>query len=262
MNILHFHGNHHLGDTMFAFIVIYNIKDYLEQNDTTVYFYMNNENIDQMSDFKPVKGMQIFDISCKPQNSIEIWDCNDWIFEPNGRNGKQHSGLSQNEFYVKYFNVKLRELKIPININTFCYEDEELLYRYDNLPEKYKNIDILFINSIPCSGQYVYDENNLNMGIKVLDEKYKIVTTKKVNNILCTRDNELKIKDIAAISTNVKVVIAINTGPIVPLYNKFTLMNVKKFYIFSDTTYYSYPNFEMKKFLRDISLEELDYYIH
>ena len=53
----------------------------------------------------------------------------------------------------------------------------------------------------------------------------------------------------------------INTGPIVPLYNKFTLMNVKKFYIFADTTYYSYPNFEMKKFLRDISLEELDYYI-
>ena len=96
-----------------------------------------------------------------------------------------------------------------------------------------------------------------------MNEKYKIVTTKKVDEkILCTRDDNLRIKDIGSISTRVKVVIAINTGPIVALYNKFTLMNVKKFYIFADNIYYSYPNFEMKKKITDISLTEIDGYVY
>ena len=266
MNIIHFHGNHHLGDTLISFIVLYNTKQFFENNNTTVYFYMRSENIDQMNDFKPIKGMQIFDISKKPPESIELWDCNDYILEPNGiknNNSKMYSGLSQNLYYLNYFNIKLKELKIPITINNFYYEDEDLFYRYENLPEKYKNIDILIINSEPRSNQYNYKEKNWNMGITFLNEKYKILTTKKVNeNILCTMDDKLKIKDIGAISTKVKVVIAINTGPMIALWNKTTLMNVKKFYIFDDRIYYSYPNFEMKKYLRDISLNELYNYIH
>jgi hypothetical protein len=265
MDIIHFHGNHHLGDTLISFIVLYNLKDFFEKNNKTVYFYMKNEHIDQMNDFIPIKGMQIFDISNKPCNSIELWDCNDYIFEPNGRKNKyskMYSGLSQNRYYLNYFNIKLKELNIPISINRFCYEDEDLIYRYDNLHDKYKNIDILIINSEPLSGQYIYNIDNWNRGIKILNEKYKIVTTKKVNeNILCTRDDNLKIKDIAAISTKVKVVIAINTGPLIGLFNKFTLMHVKKFYIFDNRVYLDYPNFEIKKKLRDISLKELDDYI-
>jgi len=223
---------------------------------------MRGEHIHQMNDFIPIKGMQIFDISEKPCNSIELWDCNDYIFEPNGiknEYSKMYSGLSQNKYYLNYFNIKLKELNIPVTITKFCYEDEDLFYRYEKLHDKYKEIDILIINSEPLSGQYVYNIDNWNKGINILNEKYKIVTTKKVNeNILCTRDDNLKIKDIGAISTKVKVVIAINTGPIVALYNKFTLMNVKKFYIFVDNIFYSYPNFEKKKYLKDISLNELD----
>jgi hypothetical protein len=265
MNSIHFHGNHHLGDTLISFIVLYNTKQYFESNNITVYFYIRNEHIEQMIDFKPINGMQICDISNKPHNSIELWDCNDYIFEPNLKKNtysKIYSGLSQNSYYLNYFNIKLKNLNIPVTINRFCYEDEDLFNRYDNLHEKYKNIDILIINSEPLSKQFEYNENNWNIGIQFLNKKYKIVTTKKVSeNILCTRDDNLKIKDIGAISTKVKVVIAINTGPIVALYNKFTLMNVKKFYVFADNIYYSYPNFEMKKYLKDIPLNELDYYI-
>jgi len=266
MDVIHFHGNHNLGDMMISFIVLYNIKQYFEDNNKTIYYYMRNEHIEQMIDFIPIKGMLIFDISNAPSNSIELWDCNDYIFEPNGiknNYSKMYSGLSQNKYYLNYFNIKLKNLNIPVTINRFCYEDEDLFNRYENLHEKYKNIDILIINSEPLSKQFKYNEKNWNIGINFLSKKYKIVTTKKVSeNILCTRDDNLKIKDIGAISIKVKVVIAINTGPIVALYNKYTLMNVKKFYIFADNIYYSYPNFEMKKKLNDIPLEELDYYIN
>ena len=66
--IIHFHGNHNLGDIMFNFIIFYNIKDYLESIDCTIYFYMRNELIEQMNDFNPVKNMMIFDISKKPND--------------------------------------------------------------------------------------------------------------------------------------------------------------------------------------------------
>ena len=266
MKILHFHGNHHLGDTLISFIALYNAKEYFENNNITVYFYMNTEHIEQMNDFKPIKGIKIFDIHNKPLNSIELWDCNDYLFEPNGKknnNSKMYSGLSQNRYYLKYFNIRFKELMIPVNINRFCYEDDDLFTRYEILNDKYKNIDILIINSDPLSGQYKYNENDWKTVIATLNEKYKIVTTKKVDgNIFCTRDDNLRIKDIGAISTRAKVVIAINTGPMIALYNKFTLTNVKKFYIFDNRIYYNFPNFEMKRNITDISLPELDSYVN
>ena len=42
MNITHFHGNHHLGDTLIALIVLYNAKQYFENNNKTVYYYIRS----------------------------------------------------------------------------------------------------------------------------------------------------------------------------------------------------------------------------
>ena len=112
------------------------------------------------------------------------------------------------------------------------------------------------------SGQFNYDENKWENAIQFLNSKYKIITTTKIKNINCTMDDNLSVKDIAAISTKVKVIIAVNSGVVPGLLNEYTLMNVKKFYIFDNRTYYSYPNFENKKKLSDISLDELDLYIN
>jgi hypothetical protein len=46
-----------------------------------------------------------------------------------------------------------------------------------------------------------------------------------VENVKCTTDDDLTVKDIAAISTNAKTIIAIDTGPSAGLYNKFTIQN-------------------------------------
>lgn len=264
VNILHFHGNHNLGDIMFNFIIFYNIKNFLESRNMTIFFYMRSDHIHQMKDFKPIKNMKIFDISKKPANSIELWDCNDYIFEINRKkndNSIIFSGLPQNIYYIKYFNYKLKHLNIPITIRNFSYEDDDILKRYDNLNDKYKNIDILFINSDAMSGQYTYNNLEWEGIIELLNNNFKIVTTKKINNILCTRDDNLCIKDIAAISIKVKVVISINTGVFTPLLNIYTLKNVNKFYMFDNRTYWSYDKFESKKYLSDISFDELNSYI-
>ena len=70
MNILHFHENHHIGDILITIIVFYNIKDFLENNNTTIYFYIPNEHIEQVKDFVTIRDMKILDFSKKPNNSI------------------------------------------------------------------------------------------------------------------------------------------------------------------------------------------------
>ena len=90
------------------------------------------------------------------------------------------------------------------------------------------------------SNQYHYNKDEWDTFIYDLNSKYKIVTTNKVNNVLSTSDDNLLIKDIAAISTNVNYIIAINTGPIVPLFNIYTMNRIKKFIILDNIYYYSY----------------------
>jgi hypothetical protein len=144
-------------------------------------------------------------------------------------------------------------------MSTFTYSSNDLLNRYDTLDAKYTNVDILILNSVPCSGQYHFDKIIWDNYIVELNEKYKVVTTSKVENVLSTIENNLTIKTIAAISTHAKVIIAINSGPFVGCLNKYTLNNVIKCYFFDKDFRYSYPKFEHKMLdIRDITIEELN----
>jgi len=97
--------------------------------------------------------------------------------------------------------------------------------------------------------------------INLYNQKYRLVTTTKVDGILCTMDDNLTVKDIAALSINVKVIIAINSGVVPGLLNKYTLKGIKQFYIFDNRCFYSYPNFQSKKDIREITFQELNKYI-
>jgi hypothetical protein len=48
-----------------------------------------------------------------------------------------------------------------------------------------------------------------------------------VDDIACTLNEGLTLKDIAAISGHVKYIIAVNTGPLVGCFNKMAFENVK-----------------------------------
>lgn len=251
---INFHNDYHLGDHIFNCILFYNIQQYIENNNIFINYYALPEYLNEITQFICCKNINIYDIKTKPLNSIHLWIENN-VFDITY--AKMTKPFNYNLFLKKWFNNVMLYNNIPFNFDRFFYKDTDLLIRYDNMKEKYKNIDILYINSVPKSGQFNYIKDNWNYLARILQKKYKIITTTKVDNINCTMDDNLFVKDIAAISTKAKIIIAVNSGVVPGLLNIYTLKNVKKVYIFDDNVFYSYPNFESKKKLCDISLLEI-----
>jgi hypothetical protein len=75
--------------------------------------------------------------------------------------------------------------------------------------------DVLLVNSAPCSGQFMdYSHDGaLDDMARALDVKNRVLTTKKVDDIPCTRDQDLSCADIGCYSNEVPVHIMVSTGP-------------------------------------------------
>jgi hypothetical protein len=128
-----------------------------------------------------------------------------------------------------------------MNIDISIYQDEKyLLDIYKKITEthgeKYKNIDILILNSEPKSNQLKgYNNDKMNKMCMFFRDKYKIVTSVPIDDtITSTMRDGLTMRDIGAISTSVKYIIAVNSGPFVPCYNLYTKNNVKKVILLVD----------------------------
>ena len=139
------------------------------------------------------------------------------------------------------------------------YKDNNLFDRCKHINSKtnnkYASIDFIINNSEPKSGQFDYNLNEFNNFIVELNKKYNIVTTQKVENIKCTRDDDLTAKDIAAIALNAKNIISIESGIIAGLYNKYIADNNNiNFYNLSKYDYHecSFSNFHLKKNLNEL----------
>ncbi len=256
----HLHNNYHLGDSVFNLIFFNIIRRYLETKNITIYYYCKDCYIYQLKEFVHSDNIKLKSISSNPVSSVELW-VNNRLF------GLNHDlvpkPLDYNTFYVKFFNIVLEKLQFKATIKRFEYRSNDLLTIYEDLPDKYKNIQILILNSQPLSGQFEYNKVIWDNYIKVLNQYFNICTTTKVSNvqnmknITCTFDNRLTIKKIAALSTNVPIIIAINSGVLPGLLNKYTLNNVKRCYTFDNRCYYTYPNFVSKAKITDITLHEL-----
>ena len=232
--------NSKLGDSLFVMIYLYNIKEYLEKNDIQINFYIRSNVLNDIKEFSSSKNIHFFDIDNideKPSDNLT---------DMHVSNASNQDKSCFAVFLVNFFKYIKEVMKLPC-IKEFSYTDPDLLERYKSLDDKYKNIDILIINGKPHSQQLTYDKDTWDSFIKTLSNKYNVVTTDKVENIKCTRDDNLSIKNIAAISTYVKYIIAINTGPLVGCFNTYALKNVKQWYIYDETHTYELPNFVMNK---------------
>jgi hypothetical protein len=145
-------------------------------------------------------------------------------------------------------------------MDKFIYIDADLFTRCDNINKttnnKYMNIDFLINNGSPRSGQINYNINEWNTFILQLSKKYNIVTTQKVDGIKCTRDDNLNVKDIAAIALNINNFICIESGVISALYNKYITENNKVvMYNLSQYNYLkcSFPNFIWKSHINELN---------
>jgi len=270
MRVLHLHNLYHLGDNVFNFILFNKLKKYIDEK-YIIYYYCQPEYINQISEFKTSNNIHIKNICEKPDNSFELWINSrtihynhDTEMDKLRKRGIQR--ISYNDFYVTFFNFALYHLKINLKINNLLYSDKNLLKRYYKINNKYNNkyskVDILFLNSQPLSEQYNYDKTKWDNYITNMNKHFKIITTTKVENIKCTMDDKLTIKDIAAISTKTTVIIAVNSGVVPGCLNKYTLKNIRRAYIFDDRNYYTYSNFENRNNIEEITLSELKKIIH
>jgi hypothetical protein len=148
-------------------------------------------------------------------------------------------------------------MNIPRTIDKMEYTDLDLIHRYNNLPDECKDIHVLVVNSLALSGQYNIDDIAWNKYIYELGSRYKIITTRKVENIPCTLDFGLTVKCIAALSTKCKIIMGVNTGVIPVLLNTYTLENVNKIYICDDNWGYSHPKIESISTICDIDIDNL-----
>lgn len=223
---------HHLGDNILCCIFFSKIKNYIEEHNIIINHYCVIEHIEQIKEFNySPNNIKILNIIEAPDNEniIDLWIGGN--YEYNYFNMKDMYDI----FLFKFYNQVLKIIDIPIELTDFIFDNEEdLLVRYNEINkktnDKYKNIELLIINGTPLSGQLDYNLDEWNEIIKKFSEKYNVVTTQKTENIKCTRDDNLTAKDIAAISTRAKKIIAIDSGVAIGLFNKSTIYNVDVVY--------------------------------
>lgn len=242
-----------LGDSLFILIYLYNNKKYILHNNIIINFYIKSKFLDEIKEFNCCPNNLIFnDINNKPDDAIDCWIGND-MYEYGAFKKSIPNKMAFNEYLPLILSEIGKQMGL-LPIDKFIYDDIDLLNRYNNLNNKYKNLDILIINGSGGSAQVNISKQEWDKYIIELNKKYKIVTTEKVDTILSTRDDNLSAKSIASISTHVKYIIAINSGPIVGCFNTYTLNNIKKFFVFDNTTYYSGEQFKNVKSFNDINL--------
>ena len=206
---VYLHNIYGLGDSVFNMILFKLIKEYIIDNNIQIYYYTKKEHIYQLNQFNDNNNVKIFSLDIKPEKSLELWINNKYFnythIDVCNNNSKKR--INYNKYYLNFFNIVLRKLKFNTSISSILYSDNDLLTRVDTIPPEYKNFDILIINSQPFSGQYKYKKYIWDKYIKIINSKFKIVTTTKVNGVLCTFDKRLSIKDIASLSTKAKVIL-------------------------------------------------------
>ena len=250
-NTFHIYNKYHLGDHVFNIIFFNKILPHLKKNNMKIEYYMEESYRGQVEEF--ILDRDIIQIKRMEQRGLEAWINNRDIV----LHYELQTKIGFDTYYVYYYNRLLKLMNIPMILLDLKYEDNELLLRKNRILggfPHFRNLEILIINSEPMSGQYRYNRNDWNQFILYLSQKYKIITTLKIPNIPCTMDYKLTIKDIASISTYMKYIISINTGPFVGCYNKYTLENVEKIYMFVDNLFYDHPKIETYKDIEDIYL--------
>lgn len=230
---------YHLGDQIINFIFFRKIKDHIESNNIIIHYYCEKQYHKNLLEFNCSNNIIILEYQDK---GYVLWQVSN----------------TPNLHFIEdklcgMFNNFLNAHNIPISVDSFEYQDDDLFKRLEMMDVKYRNIDILIINSHPRSGQYNYNKDAWDNFIIRLNSKYKIATSLYVNDDILSLD-DISVKNIAAIALNVKNIIAINTGPSIPLYNTDILNNIENLYLFG----HSY-NFKTRKVQTMMDIEELSF---
>lgn len=190
-----------------------------------------------------------------PSNAIHGWINTDNWFEGYYRpKAFQNEGcpISCDKMYIEWYNLLEQKYGLPNPIKTS--EDFKTKFKgldnYD-LPKQY---DVLIINSIPQSAQYMYEEDLFKqLSYYLINRGYNTITTRKIDDIECTLDYNYNLTQIAKISTITPIIISINTGPLALCLNKKTLENCQFFHILDTRHSFSFDKITCSSTLNSIT---------
>lgn len=235
--------NHfHLGDNIFCCVMFSKIKEYIETNNIFIKHYLLKCYIDQIVEFNYSRNITFHILEEGLPNNVEQIDI--WI----GSSSHQYNFFQKNHyqrrnnpddhfydvFLCNFYNQILQKMNIPIQMSNFYFDKLDFLENERKVNEKAENafseMDFLIVNGTPQSNQIEYNQEEWDDIIRKFSMKYKIITTQKIDGILCTRDYNLTAKDIASIGKNAKKIIAIDSGVSIGLYNMYVFENVEAVY--------------------------------
>ena len=235
----HFYNLFHYGDTILNLKFLINLVPILQASNIVIYYYYNQYYNKNKREFE-VYLQNTDTIQLRPIEDTPIDATHLWIGKYPTIDGISYSlyDTYYNLYYKNMLNMmQLDNLGINISqINTSLYqEDQSIIGRYHSLPDKYKNVDILVLNTPPQSGQITYDKQTWDEMCYFLALKHKIVTAQHVHpDIECTIRDGLTMRDIGAISTHCTYIIGVHSGPMTACYTTYTKKSVKKWFVFCD----------------------------
>lgn len=245
----------HLGDQIYNMILFSQIAAHLEETNTIIEYTCRVEHHAQVREFITSPNIRLLEY---PDDKFDRYAPEYGLHMHIGDNrfaihNFNYKNKNFDEFYVVWYNQVLEMLEIPQKVYRFEYTDHDLLIRYELLPEKYKDVDVLIINSRPLSGQYNYHKPSWDAAIQRISAAgLKIATTDHVAGITCTQDDKLTLKSIGAISTRAKVIIAINTGPFSACFNSYAMQYVRRIWAFDYGNMYANPKIQNARHIQDI----------
>ena len=254
----HFYSWWHYGDNINNLKFFYNISKHLRKSGKTIHYYYNDKyikNRDELERYIDKDTMVLHTFDKKPEHAIGIWLLDN-------HNGKK-SVRSYDEYYEEMYKRLLNYMGLNnLGIDTSFYQKEEyLLDIYERLPDKFKNVEILFINAEPQSVQFAYNKKRADAIAVDLSKYYRIVTTSPVNEqIPCTFTDGLKLQDIGAVSTHAKYIIGVNSGPLIPCLNYYAKQSVKKWIFVSHEKFTQIPYRRIYNYnrLKEITISEIE----
>lgn len=183
---------------------------------------------------------------------------NGWYGSIRLKTGFRDGAYVINERYDEFFDY----LSGQIGVDNPVKGKNCTLIDHPAIKEDKRNLDcdILLVNSLPLSRQYLYFEDQFERKVNELKERYKIVCTRSIKNvdIPCTVDYRMNLLEIGNLSTKAKYVIGIATAPIIPCFNIYNIDTVKKWFVLSKRSTYSYNDRIFRKTsVKHISLGEL-----
>ena len=206
----------------------------LETPSIVIYYYYNQYYNTNRKEFEVYIGAdaQTY-IHLRPMEEKPAHAINLWIGQYQTINGI-HFNVCDTYFNLYYKNILTMMQLSNLEINTSLYQDDpRIIERYNQLPDKYKNVGILILNTYPQSNQVPYHKQEWDELCCFLALKHKIVTAHHVHSdIECTLRDGLTLQDIGAISTHCTYIIGIHSGPMAACYTSYTKKSVKKWFVF------------------------------